>query len=114
MPATIKVSAPSARSCQGTMGDFSVSVVRSEAATYQLRLAVINSTPGDLAAVTLVNRNTGTYRNLINGTVLQNNQETVVGSISQSELDTYDTLTVTPFFQNGTWSNQVADRSTDC
>ena len=102
--------------CQGTMGDFAVSTLAyGNQGLYQVRLVVFQPDQEfDEVSVTLVNSDTGAYRTLINGLALQSNQEMVVGLITQSELDNYDTLSVTPAFSSGTWAQQVADKATDC
>jgi hypothetical protein len=102
--------------CDGPMGYFGVSTIPyGNQGMYQVRLIVFQpDLERDEVSVTLTDSNTGAYRTLINGLSIQSNQEIVVGLVSQSELQTYDTLSVTPVVQSGTWSNQVADKYTDC
>jgi len=102
--------------CEGSMGYFGVSTIPyGNQGLYQVRLVVFEpDQEGDIVSVTLTDSSTGAFRTLINGLALQSNKEIVVGLVSQSELTTYDTLSVTPAFSNGTWAEQVADKYTDC
>jgi hypothetical protein len=101
--------------CDGSMGYFGVSTVPyGNQGLYQVRLVVFQpDQEGDIVSVTLTDSYSGAYRNLINGLVIQSNKEVMVGVITEDELASYDTLSITPAF-DGVWANQVADKYNDC
>ncbi|MFM8270472.1 MAG: hypothetical protein ACKN9V_09820 [Pseudomonadota bacterium] len=101
--------------CDGELGYFGVSVVPVGRGTFEVRLVVFESDPNYPVTIAIADSNSQAHKVLASDLTLQPDTEYVLGSISQSELDSYDTFSVTPYSGNGSWRNQqVGNLFTEC
>ncbi|NBX93530.1 MAG: hypothetical protein EB078_05770 [Proteobacteria bacterium] len=99
--------------CEGSMGYFSVATYPYQQGLFEVRVYTWEAEPGDVVSVTIADSRTGNYKNLLNDIVLQPGQEISAGFITQTELEQYDTLSITPAY-SGIWADQVADKDAVC
>lgn len=86
--------------CDGTMGQIDVYVkVRSgDPNRFDLILVPYQlSAAGDIAAVTVVEKGTMQYKEMLTQVVLNPNAQILAGTLSKAELDQYDVLAITSY-----------------
>jgi len=85
--------------CDGTMGNFDVYVIPSTSnpGLYELSIIPIQvATEGEIVKVNVLNSGLP-YKEMVSQVVLQTEQEIFAGFLSESELQNYDTLAITPY-----------------
>lgn len=99
--------------CEGSMGYFSIATYPYSRGLYEVRIYTLEAESGDVVSVTLADSQSGNYKNLLNDVVLEPGQEISAGFITQTELDQYDTVSITPAY-SGIWADQIADKDAIC
>lgn len=101
--------------CDGELGYFGVSVVPIGKGLYEVRLVVFESDPNYPVTIAVADSYSQAHRVLASDLTLQNDTQYGGWTITQSELDSYDTISITPYTGNGSWRNQqVGNLYTEC
>jgi hypothetical protein len=102
--------------CDGTIGSFDVYVIRSKTnpGTFEISIITIQAdAPGDIASITVANSSKA-YKQLIPQVVLNNDQEIFGGYLTESELNQYDILAITPYDPSTNFADQVSAKDALC
>ncbi len=107
-------------SCDGTLGNFDVYLIASQAngtysGTYQIAIVPVTlDAPGDIVMVTLSNAAVTAYRTLIEQVVVNTDQEVDSTIISAADVQTYDVLAITPYQPGVPFPAQQNQKDTIC
>jgi hypothetical protein len=102
--------------CDGTLGSFDVYVYQtSTAGIYQVSVIPVSlDQPGDIVSITVANASLA-YKVLQNQVVLFNDNEILAGTLTDTELELYDQLAITPYDSSGaTWLEQAPEKDAVC
>lgn len=85
--------------CDGTLGNFDVYVIRSKGNPGLYEIAIIPASldqPGDIVNITVANQNLA-YKEMQTQVVVDVEGEIFAGYLTESELETYDRIAITPY-----------------
>ncbi len=103
--------------CDGSMGAFDVYVIPSQtdSSTYQLAIIPVSlDQPGDIVRIDLAN-SSPSYKSEVSELVLQPNQEINAGYLTDSDLQSYNILSITPYDGSGaTYLEQAGEKDAIC
>ncbi len=88
--------------CDGTMGNFDVYVIPSASNSGLFEVSIIPvqvAQEGDIVKVNVLNQGLP-YKELVSQVVLQTDQEIFAGFLTEQEINTYDTIAITPYDPN--------------
>lgn len=86
--------------CDGTMGQIDVYVKVRSGDNTRFDLVLVPYTvaaPGDIVSVTVVQKATYQYKEMVSQVVLNPSQQVLAGTLTKGELDTYDVLAITSY-----------------
>ena len=102
--------------CDGTIGSFDIYVIPSKSSPGMYELSIIPvqlDAPGDIAKITIASQNLS-YKEVVPQVVLQNEQEIFAGNITESDLQNYEILAITPWEAGVTFLEQETDKDALC
>jgi hypothetical protein len=101
--------------CDGTLGSFDVYVYQtSTAGIYQVSIIPVQlDAPGDIVSVVVANQSLQ-YRELQTQVVVNNDMEILVGTLTDTELEAYDILAITPYQPGVTFLEATPEKDAVC
>ena len=103
--------------CAGTIGDFDVYTMPSSGKAGYYDVIVLTyqiAQPGDIATITIADSVGLGYKTLASQVVLQDEDEIFAGTISEAELQKYDTISITPFTTQTNFAEQNSEADATC
>lgn len=82
--------------CDGTLGSFDVYVIPNTNGLYELSIIPVSVNSGDIVKVHLVS-SSRSYKEMVSQVVLQNDLEIFAGTVTPTEVQSYEAIAITPW-----------------
>jgi hypothetical protein len=101
--------------CDGTLGSFDVYVYpTASSGVYQVSVIPVSlDAPGDIVSITVANQSLQ-YRELQTQVVLNNDMEILAGTLTDTELEAYDIIAITPYQPGVTFLEATPEKDAVC